>query len=29
MGSFRSKASDIGSVVVVRSNCYRGGEEGL
>lgn len=29
MGSFRSNASDIGCVVVVRSNCYRVGKEGF
>lgn len=29
MSSFRSKASNIGRVVVVRLNCCRGGEEGL
>lgn len=29
MGSFRSKDSDIKSVLVVRSNCCRGGKEGF
>ena len=29
MGSFRSKASETGSVVVVRLNCWRGDDGGL